>query len=124
MLHRADFESGLSHIGYFFLQGGGGGVQCEQLFKNSDCNRSKLSRSEGWNPLRWKKIFRSEHLDLVHQTLSANHSGTMAEWVNDLLQFFTVAVHTVRDSRVRENERHYAITFLCALHLRVISTMH
>ena len=37
----------------------------------------RISRSEDWNPLRLKEIFRSEDCDLVHQTLSANCSVTM-----------------------------------------------
>ena len=32
---------------------------------------------EDWNPLRRKKNFRSGDWELVHQTLSANRSGTM-----------------------------------------------
>ena len=36
-----------------------------------------MSRSEDWNRLRRKWISRKEDWDLVHQTLSANRSGTM-----------------------------------------------
>ena len=38
-----------------------------------------MTRSEEWNPLTRKEIFRSEDWDLVHQTLSANRSGMMSD---------------------------------------------
>ena len=50
-------------------------VQCEQ---DSILSIAKVNKYENdWNPLRPKQISRSEHRDLVHQTVSAKCSSTM-----------------------------------------------
>ena len=68
-----------------------------------------MSKSDDWNPLRWKEICRSEVRYLVHQTLSANRSSTIFDVCERLVPLRAVAVHSKPNSFFHVGTKSYSL---------------
>ena len=64
-----------------------------------------MTRSEDWNQLTRKEIFRSEDWDLVQLTLSANRSGMMSDVCERLFSVQYLCLHTELDSFSCQHEK-------------------